>query len=147
TIAMPKELAELEPLQVREIMAAQRTLLEQSRQVMTREKSGIESLVALKRSEAGRYEREIARLGQRIEEQTKVFAQLKTLHENKVINQQRFLEAVIVLDNLQRDKQTAAAGLSHVNTDLEKAQRELAKLTLDNNTRIAKELAETEFEI
>jgi hypothetical protein len=63
------------------------------------------------------------------------------------VNLQRFLEAVIALDSLQRDKQSNAASLSVAMTDLEKAQRELALVTLGDNARIAKEMADTQFEI
>lgn len=147
TIAVPKELAKLDPLRAAKIIANERTILDRSLQLFDREKSGLEVLVALKRSEAGSYEREIVRLGQRIEEQAKIFFQLKKLHEEKVINQQRFFEAVVALDGLQRDKQIADTGLSQTNTTLEKAQRDLALLKLADNARIAKEMTDTEQEL
>jgi protein involved in polysaccharide export with SLBB domain len=147
TIPVPQELVRLDPSRAREIVDGERAVLDQSRQVISREKSALESLVALKHKSAESYDREIARLEQRIEEQTKIFSQLQKLHEVKVINQQRFLEAVVSLDGLKRDKQLAVAGLSQVNTDLEKAQRDLAQLTLTNSARIAMEIAGTELEL
>src|SRR5262249_52806250 len=127
TIPVPQELVRLDPSRAREMVDGERAVLDQSRQVISREKSALESLVALKHKSAESYDREIVRLEQRIEEQTKIFSQLQKLHEVKVINQQRFLEAVVSLDGLKRDKQLAVAGLSQVNTDLEKAQRDLAQ--------------------
>ena len=87
------------------------------------------------------------RLEQRIEDQTKLFNELKKLHENRVINQQRYFEAVAALDLLQRDRQNALSGLSQTNTALEKAQRELENLVLAKNARIAKEETEAEQEL
>ena len=64
-----------------------------------------------------------------------------------MINQQRFIEAVVALDGLQRDKQGVIAGLSQANSALEKAQRDLALLVLADKARIAKEIIDTNFEI
>jgi protein involved in polysaccharide export with SLBB domain len=146
-ISMPKELVQLEPLRAHEMLAAETAQLDRERQTLNREKSGFENLIALKQNEAKSRESEIRRLAQRIDDQTKIFTQLQKLHEERVVNLQRFLEAVIALDGLQRDKQYATIGLSQANTDLEKAQRELALVTLANNARIAKEITDTQFEI
>lgn len=101
----------------------------------------------LKKKEAADYEHEIERLRKRIEEQTKIFTHLEKLYQDRVINQQRFIEAVVALDGLQRDKQGVIAGLSQVNSALEKAQRDLALLVLADKARIAKEIIDTNFEI
>ena len=146
-ISLPKELVQLDPQRAEEIMQSERTLLQRSREAASREKSGLESVIALTKGEAESYRVEIARIGQRIEEQTKIFNQLKKLHEEKVINQQRFFEAVTALDGVQRDKQIALAGLSHANTNLERAERDLSMLKLANTARIVKELTETEREL
>jgi hypothetical protein len=137
----------LEPSRVREIVATEHAALERWRQALSGEKSGLERLIGLKQREKESYEREIVRLGQRIDEQRKIFTELQRLFEGRVINQQRFIEAVIALDNLLRDKQTAIVGLSQANTELEKARKELAHVTLASNARIAKEITDTEFEI
>jgi epimerase transport system membrane fusion protein len=147
TVTLPKELVQLEPFRVREIAAIQRAALDRSRQALIEGKSGLERLVALKQREAESYEREIVRIGQRINEQKKVVTLLEGLHQERVINQQRFFEAVTILDGLQRDKQGSVVGLSQANTEVEKARRELAQLTLANNARIAKEIVDTQFEI
>jgi len=147
TILMPKELLRLEPLRAEEIVVAEQSVLERSRQAFNREKSGLESLVTLKRREVENYEQEIIRLKERIEEQSKISGELKRLHEDRVINQQRFFEAVVTLDGLQRDRQSSVGGLSQANTALEKAQRDLAALTLAENARISRELNDTELEL
>ena len=146
-ISMPKELMQLEPLKAHEMLAAESSQLDQSRQSLNRQRAGLETLIALKHGDADNHKTELARLAQRIDAQTKIFGYMQKLHEERIVNQQRFLEAVIALDSLQRDKQSNSAGLSLANTDLEKARRDLALVTLDNKARIAKEIADTEFEI
>ena len=146
-ISMPTELTRLEPNRAREILVAESALLDKSREAYSREELGIQNIVALKQGEAQTWESEIGRLRRRIDEQDKICAQLRKLHEDKIINQQRYLEAVMLLDNLERDLQGAIGNLSQARTDLEKAQRELALLSLGNSKRIASEIAEAEFDI
>src|SRR5208337_902454 len=110
---------------------ARRAQLDQSRQSLNRQRAGLETLIALKHGDADNHKTELARLAQRIDAQTKIFGYMQKLHEERIVNQQRFLEAVIALDSLQRDKQSNSAGLSLANTDLEKARRDLALVTLD----------------
>jgi protein involved in polysaccharide export with SLBB domain len=146
-ISMPKELMRLEPLKALEMLAVETAQLDRSRQSLNQQQSGLEKLIALKQSEADRAKLEETRLAQRINEQTRIFQDLQKLHAERVVNLQRFLEAVIALDSLQRDKQSNSAALSVAKTDLEKAQRDLALVTLGDKARIAKEIADAEFEI
>ena len=122
-IIMPKELSQLEPLKAHEMLAAETTQLERYRQVINRQKSGLEELIALKRGEVDGRKTEASRLAQRIDEQTKILAQLQKLHDERVVNLQRFLEAVIALDSLHRDKQSNSARLSDAITDWKKRKR------------------------
>jgi protein involved in polysaccharide export with SLBB domain len=146
-ISMPKELKQLEPIKAHEMLAAENAQLDRSRQSLNRLKSGLENLIALKQGDADNHKIEITRIAQRIDAQTKIFGEMRKLHEERIVNQQRFLEAVIALDSLQRDKQSNISGLSAAKTDLEKAQRDLALVGLEHKARIAKEIADTEFEI
>ena len=147
TVAMPQELVAMEPLRAGKIVDLERNLLQRLRDVASREKAGLESFVALTQVEADSYQAAITAMTQRLQEQTSLFEQLKKLHEQKVINQQRFFEAVAALDAVQRDKQMAIAGLSHAKASLEKANKDLSMLSLANSARVAKELAEAEQEI
>src|SRR5262249_47740513 len=70
-IPVPKELAELDPLRAGAIMDSERTLLQRSREVTQRDRSGLETIIALTKREAETYRGELARLEQRIEEQTR----------------------------------------------------------------------------
>jgi len=146
-ISMPKELMQLEPLKAHEILAAETAQLDRSRQSFNRQKAGLENHIALKQKEVDRRLLEEARITKRIADQSKTFGELQKLHEARIVNQQRFFEAVIALDGLQRDKDSNSAGMSVAKTDLEKAQGDLALLTLGDKARIAKEIADTEFEI
>ena len=146
-IRMPKELEELEPLRAGELIASETNLLQRAREVTKRERTGLESVIQLASAEIESYKSEIARTGKRIEEQATVFDQLKTLHDQRVINQQRLFEATAALNSAQRDKQAAFAGHSRARADLEKAQKELSLLDLSASARAAKELAGTEREI
>ncbi len=82
-IRMPKELAELEPVRGVELIASETNLLQRSREVTKRERSGLESAIELASAEVESYRAEIARTTKRIEEQTAVFDQLKTLHDQQ----------------------------------------------------------------
>ena len=144
TLATPKELMQLAPKRAGEMMASERMLLERTREVENRERTELEHIIALIKTEADGYRAEIARTEQRIEDQTKIVHELKKHHDGRVINQQRFFEAVAALDASQRDKQSATAGLSHANSNLEKAEHDLSMVTLASKARIAKELSETE---
>ncbi len=146
-IRMPKELAELEPVRGVEFIASETNLLQRSHEVTKRERSALESAIKLAGAEVESYRAEIARTTKRIQEQTAVFDQLKTLHDQRVINQQRVFEATAAVDAAQRDRQTAFIGLSRATADLEKAQNELSLLALSASSRIAKEIAEAEREI
>lgn len=147
TVVMPKELIQLAPKRAGEMIESERTLLQRTREVESRERAELENIVALTKAETDSYRAEIGRIEQRIEDQTKIFYELKKLHDDRVINQQRFFEAVAALDASQRDKQLATAGLSHASSNLEKAEHDLSMLTLASSARIAKELSETEREI
>ena len=147
TVTASQELLQIDPSQAKNLIADERAVMDRSHQVLNGDKAELESLLVLKDSEAKGYEREIARLEQRIEEQTKIFSDLQKLHEDRIINQQRFFEAVIALDSLRRDKQSTVSALSQVRAALEVARSQLARLTLSDNARIAKEIAETEAEL
>jgi polysaccharide export outer membrane protein len=147
TISMPKELMRLEPLRAHEMLAVETAQLDRSRQSLNGQESGLENLIALKQREVGSRKLEETRLAQRINEQTKIYGELQKLHQERVVNLQRFLEAVIALDSLQRDKQSNNVSLSNAKTEMEKAQNDLDRVILGNKAQIAKEIADTEFEI
>ena len=147
TIQLPKELAQLESSDAADMIAREQSILEQSRQVSERERSTLETIVGINHGELESYNNEIVKLEQRIAEQMQTYMQLKKLHEDKVINQQRFFESVAALDNLQRDRRSVGANLSQANTNLERSQRDLAMLKLAESARIVKEIGETEIEL
>lgn len=147
SIAVPKELGQMDPLGAGEIIQNENAVLQRSRDVTRRERSGLESIIELAKTEADKYQAELKRLEQRIDEQTQIYTQLKKLHEDKVINQQRFFEAVIALDAVKRDGQSTTNTLAQANMNIEKYKRDLAVLTLANKARIAKEITDTEQEI
>jgi protein involved in polysaccharide export with SLBB domain len=146
-IAMPKELAQLEPMRASQMIEGEMNLLHRFREITQRERTAWQSIIAQTKSEADNYRGEAERIVGRIAEQTSIYNELKKLHDDRIINQQRFFEAVAALDAIRRDKQNATAGLARAGSDLEKAEKELAMLTLSSNARIVKEIGETEREI
>jgi polysaccharide biosynthesis/export protein ExoF len=147
TIATPPELTQLAPARTREIIESERSVMQRLREVEARDRSWLQDVIALSNKEAEDYKTELTRVAQRIQDQTKVFEQMRKLQEDKIINQQRFSEVLIAFDSIQRDKQLAASGLSVANHTLQKAERDLSLLTLAKNARVAKELTETADEI
>ncbi len=146
-IRMPKELEDLDPARACALIASETDLLQRAREVTKREKAGFEGAIQLANSEIESYRAEIVRTGKRVEEMAAVFDQLKTLHEHRVINQQRLFEATAALDAAQRDKQAAFTGHARARADQEKAQKELALLELSANARTAREIAAADREI
>ncbi len=146
-IGIPEELAQLEPVRASQMIEGETILLQRSREITERERSGLQSIITQTKSEADSYRAEAERIEGRIAEQTGIYNELKKLHGDRIINQQRFFEAVAALDAIRRDKQNAIAGLSRAGSNLEKSEKELAMLTLSSNARIVKEIAETEREM
>ncbi|HWJ20608.1 MAG TPA: SLBB domain-containing protein, partial [Geobacterales bacterium] len=147
TIPLPKELVQLESSDATDMIAREQSILEQSRQVSERERNTLETIVGINHSEVENYNKEIVKLEQRIAEQMQTYTQLKKLHEDKVINQQRFFESVAALDNLQRDRRSTGSNLSQATSNLERSRRDLAILKLAESARIVKEIGETEIEL
>ena len=146
-IPLPRELIQLESSEAAEMIAREQSILEQTRQVGEREKTTLEHLVTINQGETESYKIEITKLEQRIAEQMQTYNQLKKLHEEKVINQQRFFESVAALDNLQRDKRSMSSNLAQANSNLERSERDLALHRLAESARIAKEIGEAELEL
>jgi hypothetical protein len=146
-IPLPRELIQLESSEAAEMIAREQSILEQTRQVGEREKTTLEHLVTINQGETESYKIEITKLEQRIAEQMQTYTQLKKLHEEKVINQQRFFESVAALDNLQRDKRSMSSNLAQANSNLERSERDLALHRLAESARIAKEIGEAELEL
>jgi protein involved in polysaccharide export with SLBB domain len=147
TIPSPAEITSIDRARGEELIASEKTVLLRQREVYKREEDRLKELISTNTKEADRYNGEVARIDKRVDEQSEIFMQLKKLHEDKIINQQRFLESVNALDAVQRDKQNAIAGLSRARADLEKAGHDLSMLAVNRNARIAQETAETEREI
>ena len=147
TIAMPSELIKLEPIRAEEILNREQLVLKNLIEVHNREKSGHERIVALTQSEVAGYETDVAMINQRIKDLTARADQLKSLHDQRVINQQRVSESMTALDAAQRDKELATTGLLHAKATLERESRDLSLLALANDVRIAKEFGENEQEI
>jgi hypothetical protein len=137
----------MESSEATDMIAREQAILEQSRQVSDRERSALENIVTINQGETESYTKEIAKLEQRIAEQMQIYTQLKKLHEDKVINQQRFFESVSALDNLQRDRRSTSSNLAQANSNLERSERDLAMLKLAESARIVKEIGDTEIEL
>ena len=146
-IPLPRELIQLDSSEAAEMIAREQSILEQTRQVGEREKTTLENLVTINQGETEGYKKEITKIEQRIAEQIQTYTQLKKLHEEKVINQQRFFESVAALDNLQRDKRSMSSNLAQANSNLERSERDLALHRLAESARVAKEIGETELEL
>ncbi len=129
TVAIPKELDRLEPVRATEMIDREVTVLQRRRDAESRERSWFEDIIALSKKEAEEYRLELERVARRIEEQTRLVDQLRKLHDEKIINQQRFFEAVVALDSVQRDKQLAIMGLSRADNTLEKAEHDLSTIS------------------
>ena len=147
TVAVPDDLLQLDPVRAGKLIELERNLLSGLRNVTSRDKEGLESFASLTNTEADTYQATIASITQRIGEQSSVFGELRRLYDQKLINHQRYFEAVLGLDTAERDRNLAVAGLAHARASIEKTKRDVAMLVLANRARVSKEIAEAEQEI
>lgn len=146
-VEVPPELIQLDPLHAGQMIDRENTLLQRQRAVTEGTRTGLENVSTLTQTEAQSYQTSISAIDTRLQEQTSLFDELKRLHEANIINRQRYYEAVAGLDNVQRDKQLAIAGLSHAQVSLEKSAGDLAMLKLSGEARIAADLRDADAEI
>lgn len=147
TVSMPDELLQLDPVRAGKLVELERNMLSGLRDVTIRDKEGLQSFASLTNTEANTYQATITSITQRLGEQSSVFSELRRLYDQKLINHQRYFEAVLALDTAERDKNLAVAGLAHARASIEKTKRDVAMLTLANKARVSKEIAEAEQEI
>jgi polysaccharide biosynthesis/export protein ExoF len=147
TVSVPDELLQLDPVRAGKLIELERNLLRGLRDVTSRDKDGLESFASLTNTEANTYQASITSITQRIGEQAGLFGELRRLYDQKLINHQRYFEAVNALDTAERDRNLAVAGLAHAKASIEKTKRDVAMLTLANKARVSKEIAEAEQEI
>lgn len=146
-IPVPRQLAALDPVQADAFIAREQTVLTRARQVAVRESTSLGRFITLTRNEIDSYEAQLAAMNARITEQNKLFKSIQQLHDQRLVNQQRFVEVLSAMDLVERDKQRAEAGLARAKATLEKADRDLAMLSLEGGSKIAKELAAVEAEV
>jgi exopolysaccharide production protein ExoF len=146
-IPVPSQLARLDPAQAEAFIAREQTILSRAREVVERESASLSRFISLTRDEIGSYEEQLTAMNARIQEQNKLFKSIQQLHDQRLVNQQRFVEVLSAMDLVQRDKQRAEASLARAKATLEKADRDHAMLSLENSARISKELAAVEAEI
>ncbi len=144
SIPVPKELVQLVQSRARDMIENELTVLRRNLEVENRDRTWFQDIISLSKKEANDYSLELSRIKTRISEQEEINDQLRRLHDQKIINQQRVFESVVALDSIQRDKEIATTGLSQANHTLQKAERDLSMLALAKAARISQELAETE---
>jgi protein involved in polysaccharide export with SLBB domain len=147
TINVPTELTAIDPIGADGLIAKEQDLLQRYLQLTKSKRSSLEDLVMRTKEEADSYVEGLKSITNRIAEHTKAFDQLRELHDRNIINQQRYLEAVVALDNAERDKQQMISNLAHTNVALERAKSDLSMLNQVEDVRISKELSDVEFEI
>jgi exopolysaccharide production protein ExoF len=146
-IPVPSQLARLDPAQAEAFIAREQTVLRRAREVVERESASLSLFIALTRDEIESYEEQLKAMNELILEQNKLFKSIQQLHDQRLVNQHRFVEVLSAMDLVQRDKQRAEAGLARAKATLEKADRDLAMLSLENGARISKELAAIDAEV
>ncbi len=147
TIPVPKELTRLVSGRANEMIESETIVLQHNREIENRDRTWLQDTIAVSKKEAEDYRTYIERVTRRVDEQMTIVDGLKKLQDQKIVNQQRVLESVVALDNVQRDKEIAMAGLSRANNTMQKADRDLAMLVLEKNARIAREMTEADQEI
>ena len=146
-IRLPEELAELEPVRAAELIASETSLLCRSREVAKRERAGLESVIQLAIAEFESHRASLARMEERIQEQTAAFARLRTLHRQGAIDERPLFEAAASLNAAERGKREAFAGLTRATGQVQEARKELSLLALSASARAAGEIAQTDREI
>jgi protein involved in polysaccharide export with SLBB domain len=146
-IRVPEELAELEPLRAAELIASETSLLCRSREAARRERAGLESVIQLAIAEFESHRASLARMEERIQEQTGALGRLRTLHRRGTIDERPLFEAAACLNAAERGKREAFAGLTRATGEVQRAREELSLLALSASSRAAGEIAQTDREI
>jgi protein involved in polysaccharide export with SLBB domain len=147
TIEVPEELLKIDPSNADYAVARERDLLLRMRDTDKREREALSEVIELTEKEIESYIDMQKAMDRRLGEQQKLFERVKELQSKGLINQQRFYEMSASLDSTERDRQLAIAGLANARAKLGKAKRDLEMIDISNNSRIARELADTESEI
>ena len=147
TIDVPSELIAVDPIGAPGLIDKEQDLLQRHLQLAKSKQSSLEDVVARTKEEADSYVEGLHSTTNRIAEHTKAFDELRELHDRNIINQQRYLEAVVALDNAERDKQQMISNLAHTKIALGRATSDLSMLKQIEDVRISKELSDVEFEI
>ena len=146
-IPVPRQLAALDRAQADAFIAREQTALDRTREVAARESASLGRFISLTRDETESYETQLIAMNARLKEQDKFFKSIQQLHDQRLVNQHRFVEVLTAMDLVERDKQRAEASLARAKATLEKADRDLSMLSLERGARIAKELAAVEAEV
>lgn len=147
TVDVPSELAAIDPIRAGGLIDKEQDLLQRHLELTKSKKLALEDLVTLTKEEADSYVEGLNSTTNRIAEYTKAFDELKELHNRNIINQQRYLEAVVALDNAERDKQLMISNLAHAKVALGKAKSDLSMLKQVEDVRISKELSDSDVDI
>jgi chromosome segregation ATPase len=144
---VPSDLIAIDPISAPGLIDKEQDLLQRNLQFAKSKQSSLEDVLARTKEEADSYVEGLHSTTNRIAEHTKAFDELRELHDRNIINQQRYLEAVVALDNAERDKQQMISNLAHTKIALGRATSDLSMLKQIEDVRISKELSDVEFEI
>ena len=118
-----------------------------SREGARRERLGLETAISLAIAEFESHRSALARMEERIQEQTAAFDRLRTLHRQGAIDERPLFEASAALNSAGRAKQEAFAGLTRATGEVRKARNELDLLARSESARAAEEIARADLEI
>jgi polysaccharide biosynthesis/export protein ExoF len=91
-------------------------------------------------TEVGAFQNELAKIQEQRTIRATALETLETLSKKGLTTQQRMTDSEFLLASADRDAQTAIANISRSQQNLDKAERDLAVLTLERKMSTAKEL-------
>ena len=147
TIIAPEELLHAKLPEVDELVKREQAVLARQRELDARERVSLERIIEFTKRETESLQAEIITIAQQRQAKKKMFDQIKQLFDKGLANQQRYMETLAATEMAERDSQMAIAQLSRAQATLEKADRDLAMLTLEHQAKTAREIATVEVDI
>ena len=140
-ITPPPQLLQLAgPEQAADLIREERENMTHRRDILDRQITLLNRSITEAQTEVEAYQKELAKIKEQQTIRATALETLETLSKKGLTTQQRMTDSQFLLASADRDAQTAIANISRSQQNLDKAERDLAVLTLERKMSTAKEL-------
>jgi len=147
-IAMPAELLQLAGSdEAGALLQDERMVMKHRRELLDRQVALLNRSIEEAKTEVKAFQNELAKIQEQRSIRQAALDTLDTLSKKGLTTKQRLTDSQFLLTSADRDAQTAIANISRSQQNLDRAERDLAILTIERKTTIAKDLQDVEQHI